>query len=157
MAKSITEEIRELREMTVPELRARYREVFGEETRSHHKQQLFRKVAWRIQELAEGGLSERARARAREIANEADIRVRPPRDFLNGAAGPRLRDTRLPVPGTVIEKEYKGHVVSVRVLDKGFEYGGRTYRSLSAVAREVTGTNWNGLLFFGLAKKRGER
>ena len=58
MVKSITEEIRELREMTVPELRTRYREVFGEETRSHHKQQLFRKIAWRIQALEEGGLDE---------------------------------------------------------------------------------------------------
>ena len=157
MGKSIAAEIRELQDMTVPELQARYRELFGEETRSHHKQQLFRKLAWRVQELAEGGLSDRAKARAREIANEADIRVRPPREFLNGAASQtRVRDERLPVPGTLIEREYKGRVVSVRVLDKGFEYEGRTYRSLSAVAREVTGTNWNGMLFFGLAKKRGE-
>jgi len=157
MGKSIAAEIRALQDMTVPELQARYRELFGEETRSHHKQQLFRKLAWRVQELAEGGLSERAKARAREIASEADIRVRPPREFLNGAASPtRVRDERLPVPGTLIEREYKGRVVSVRVLDKGFEYEGRIYRSLSAVAREVTGTNWNGMLFFGLAKKRGE-
>ena len=85
MAKSITAQIRELQEMTIPELRARYADVFGEETRSHHKQHLFRKIAWRIQELAEGGLSERAKTRAREIANEADIRTRPPQGFLPGS------------------------------------------------------------------------
>ena len=153
MAKSIAEEIRELREMTVTELRARYREVFGEETRAHHKQQLFRKIAWRIQELVEGGLSDRAKARAREIANEADVRIRPPRDFLPGER--RLKDARLPVPGTVIEREYKGHVITVKVLDKGFEYEGKSYRSLSAIAREVTGTHWNGFHFFGLSGKRG--
>jgi len=158
MGKSIAAEIRELQDMTVPELQARYRELFGEETRSHHKQQLFRKLAWRVQELAEGGLSERAKARAREIANEADIRVQPPREFMNGApSATRVRDERLPVPGTLIEREYKGRVVSVRVLDKGFEYEGRTYRSLSAVAREVTGTNWIGMLFFGLARHREKR
>lgn len=163
MAKSIAGQILELQEMTVPELRAKYREVFGEETRSHHKQQLFRKIAWRIQELAEGGLSERAKARARQLANEADIRITPPHGALAGdaggsaggrSAGRRLRDPRLPVPGTLLEREYKGHVLSVRVLDKGFEYEGRTYRSLSAVAREVTGTHWNGMAFFGLARKR---
>ena len=161
MPESVTERIRELQEMTVPELQEKYVELFGEETRSHHKQQLFRKLAWRIQELAEGGLSERVKARAREIANEADIRVRPPREFMNGGPSapptPRIRDERLPVPGTSIEREYKGHRVSVRVLEKGFEYEGRTYRSLSAIAREITGTNWNGMLFFGLARKRGER
>ncbi|MHC5055363.1 MAG: DUF2924 domain-containing protein [Planctomycetota bacterium] len=163
MAKSVAGQILELQEMTVPELQAKYREVFGEETRSHHKQQLFRKIAWRIQELAEGGLSERAKAKARQLANEADIRISPPRGAFAGdaegsagghSAGRRVRDPRLPVPGTLIEREYKGLVLSMRVLDKGFEYKGRTYRSLSAVAREVTGTHCNGMAFFGLARKR---
>ena len=160
MAKSITAQIRDLQEMTVPELRARYTEVFGEETRSRHKQQLFRKIAWRIQELAEGGLSERAKTRAGEIANEADIRLRPPKGFFAGDAPRperRLRDSRLPIPGSVIEREYKGHTVAVSVLDDGFEYDGQTYRSLSGIAREITGTNWNGMLFFGLTRKGNGR
>lgn|GEM_PF-6251861 len=64
--------------MTVGELRAKYREVFGEESRSNHKQFLFRRIAWRVQALAEGGLSERARRRALEIASDADLRIRAP-------------------------------------------------------------------------------
>jgi len=169
MAKSITRQVAELREMTIPELQAKYREVFGEETFSHHKRHLWRKIAWRIQELAEGGLSERARARARELANEADVRVRPPRekggalDELDsgGSRAVRtrlgLRDPRLPVAGTILERDYKGRVIEVGVLDKGFEYEGRTYRSLSGIALEVTGSRWNGFHFFGLNGKRGER
>ena len=161
MGVSITQQIRELEDMTVPELKEKYREVFGEETRAHHKRHLFRKIAWRIQANAEGGLSERALARAREIANESDIRVRPPKGFLDGGAtaaptvSRRLRDARLPVAGTVLERDYKGHTVRVKVLKEGFEYDGQVYRSLSAIAREVTGTNWNGLLFFGLRQKGG--
>lgn len=169
MAKSITRQVAELRVMTIPELQAKYREVFGEETFSHHKRHLWRKIAWRIQELAEGGLSERAGARARELANEADVRAQPPREKAGalgeldggraGAVRARLglRDPRLPVQGSILERDYKGRVIEVCVLDKGFEYEGKTYRSLSAVAFEVTGARWNGFHFFGLNGKRGER
>lgn len=76
---TVQKEIEALRHMTVSQLRRKHAEVFGEETRSHHKQHLFRRIAWRIQALAEGGLSERARRRALEIANDADLRVRAPK------------------------------------------------------------------------------
>ena len=72
-------QIEALSRMTVGQLRQKYLEVFGEESRSNHKQFLFRRIAWRIQALAEGGLSERARRRALEIANDADLRIRAPR------------------------------------------------------------------------------
>jgi hypothetical protein len=72
-------EIDELSRMTVGQLRQKYLGVFGEESRSNHKQFLFRRIAWRIQALAEGGLSERARRRALEIANDADLRIRAPK------------------------------------------------------------------------------
>ena len=162
MAESIAAQIRALQQMTVPELKEKYRELFNQDTRSHHRQQLFRKLAWRIQELAEGGLSERARARALEIANVADLRIVPPPDFRREGSSeseaiPSLRDTRLPAAGTILERDYKGNTVHVTVLEKGFEYEGQTFRSLSAVAREITGTNWNGMLFFGLTKKRGAK
>jgi len=95
---TIQEEIESLRKMTVSQLRQKHAEVFGEETRSHHKQHLFRRIAWRIQALAEGSLSERARRRAPEIANDADLRMRAPKtafqqdvDFSpNGAVNSRL-------------------------------------------------------------------
>ena len=62
----------------------------------------------------------------------------------------RIRDKRLPIPGTVISKVYKGTIVNVKVMDKGFEYEGKTYRTLSSVAGAITGQHWNGYLFFGL-------
>lgn len=75
---TIEQQIAELSRMTVGQLKQKYIEVFGEETHSNNRQFLFRRIAWRIQALAEGGLSERARRRALEIANDADIRVRAP-------------------------------------------------------------------------------
>ena len=76
---AMRKEIEELSRMTVGKLRPKYLQVFGEESRSNHKQFLFRRIAWRIQALAEGGLSERARRRALEIANDADLRIRAPK------------------------------------------------------------------------------
>lgn len=80
---------------------------------------------------------------------------------------PASRDRRLPLTGTLLAREYNGQSVVVKVLDEGFEYEGRRYKSLSAIAREVTGTKWNGFLFFSLAgdgtpasetaEKRGRR
>ena len=78
-ALTIEDQIAELGRLTVTQLRQKYVEVFGEESRSNHKQFLFRRIAWRIQALAEGGLSERARRRALEIANDADLRIRAPK------------------------------------------------------------------------------
>jgi hypothetical protein len=163
---TIRKEIEALRHMTVAELKTKYAEVFGEETRSHHKHFLFRRIAWRIQALAEGGLSERARRRALEIANDADLRVRAPKttfqqDFSlssDSAVKGRVNsapDPRLPAPGGVIERRYKGRDIVVKVRQEGFEYEGKLYKSLSAIAREVTGTKWNGFLFFGCAAENG--
>ena len=66
----------------------------------------------------------------------------------------RQRDERLPQPGTMLNRRYRDTEVVVKVLADGFEYQARHYRSLSAIAREVTGTRWNGLLFFGLTERR---
>ncbi|MCL4488887.1 MAG: DUF2924 domain-containing protein [Chloroflexi bacterium] len=144
--------------MTVRQLRERYQEVFGEESRSNHKQFLFRRIAWRLQAQAEGGLSERARRRALEIADDNDLRIRAPKGFDFEAAGDRCvsttvpadADPRRPLPGMVLEREYKGRVITVKVHADHFQYDGRRYRSLSAIAKEVTGTKWNGYLFFHL-------
>ena len=153
-------EIDELSRMTVGQLRKKYIEAFGEESRSNHKQFLFRRIAWRIQALAEGGLSERARRRALEIANDADLRIRAPKTkFEDVALDPRLSvtrkvagelDPRLPPPGTYLEREYKGRRIIAKILEEGFEFDGEIYRSLSAIAQEATGTKWNGFLFFNL-------
>jgi hypothetical protein len=164
MNASVLKEIEGLRRLPVGGLRDKYREVFGEESRSNHKDFLFRRIAWRLQANAEGGLSERARRRALEIANDADLRIRAPKDFGSpGSAAGRTavttiragggRDHRLPMAGTLLTRDFKGHTYVVKVLDDGFEYEGRQYRSLSAIAGEITGTRWNGFLFFGLTRE----
>src|SRR5690242_5179539 len=151
--------------MTVSQMREKYIEVFGEESRSNHKQFLFRRIAWRIQALAEDGLSERARRRALEIANDADLRVRAPKTAFQQDVGfsqesvkrkvAAETDPRLPFVGSEIAREYKGRRIVVKVLAGGFEFEGKIYKSLSAIAREVTGTKWNGFLFFGLVGGEG--
>jgi hypothetical protein len=144
-------------------LREKFLEVFGEESRSHHKDFLFRRIAWRLQALAEGDLSKRARRRTLEIANDADLRIRAPKQVgvQNGSAAGRIvvgtingkRDIRLPEPGTLLTREFKGQTHVVKVLADSFEYEDRRYSSLSAIATEIAGSRWNGLLFFHLAGK----
>jgi hypothetical protein len=156
MPKNITAVHRELVAldgMTVGELAEKYLEVFGEPSRSRNKAYLQKKIAWRIQELAEGGLSERAKRRIAELAEEAPIRQRPAREA-NRATDEAARDPRLPKPGTVLKRTHGGreHVVTVHADD--FEYRAKRYSSLSAIAKAITDTNWNGLLFFGLTTRR---
>ena len=141
-----------LRGQTVAQLKAKYREVFGQESRSNHKQFLVRRVAWRLQAIAEGDLSERARQRAFTLAQDADLRLTAPRSQPSTPTGPprRYRDPRLPSPGTVLTRNFQGKTVTVQVLEEGFRYQDCVYRSLSAIARQISGTQWNGFLFFGL-------
>jgi Protein of unknown function (DUF2924) len=160
----VFEEIEDLRQMKVGALRTKYREVFGEVSRSSNRQFLFRRIAWRLQARVEGDLSERARRRALKIADDADLRIRAPESFFV-RSGPgdiarplgraRARaDRRLPPPGTLLTRQFENRRIVVKVLEDGFEYQSQRYRSLSAIAREVTGTRWNGLLFFGLTERR---
>ena len=159
---TIASQIQALRGMTVAELREKYLELFGgTETNSRHKDQLFRRLAWRVQELAHGGISDRAKRRAEKIANDLDARILPPRKSKNGGDGRHKvvriagQNTVPPAPGTILTREYRGDVHHVSVLEDGFEHQGKVYRSLSGVAKDITGTHWNGNLFFGL-KKRGK-
>ena len=160
---NIGKEVTAMRRMTVAELRGKYAEVFGEETRSRHKEYLVRRIAWRLQANEQGGLSERARQRAGELAAGSDVRLTAPRQT-PPATGPTKvaairisQDERLPLPGTIITRTYKGQTVEVRVLPEGFESAGEVYRTLSAVAKAVTGTHWNGYHFFRLGKKGASR
>jgi hypothetical protein len=157
--KTIAAQVVALQRMTVADLRVQYLELFGEETKSRNKTWLFRACAWRIQELAFGGLSERAKQRAKEIVRESDVRPRR-RDVVPPLPGTNAKVIAFqpepvsndPLPGTVITRQYKDREIRVRVLDEGYEYEGQPYRSLSAVAKAVTGSHWNGRAFFGLKK-----
>jgi len=146
-------DIEALGRQTVAQLKAKYRELFGQESRSNHKQFLMRRVAWRLQAIAEGDLSERARQRALTLAQDADLRLTAPPSPPPAPTGPppRYRDPRLPSPGTVLTRNFQGKILTVDVLEEGFRYEDRVYRSLSAVARQISGSQWNGFLFFGRA------
>ena len=152
MSLRIDDEVAALEKMTVGELHERYAEVFGERTRSRHKRYLVRRIAWRLQANAEGDLSERARQRAEELAVDADVRTTPPRgEFRRQPSKARVStDPRLPAPGTAIVRQYKDRTLRVLVLADGLEYEGQRYKSLSAVAKAVSGSHCNGFRFFQL-------
>ncbi len=146
--------------LTVNDLRAYHLRFFHEPTASRHKTWLVRRIAWRLQADAEGGLSERAITRAAELAKEAEIRVTAPRvaSKLDAAktkviALPPNRNAGL-APGTHLSRDWRGKRIFVTVLPDGFDYEGTVYRSLSAIARTITGTQWNGFVFFGLKPAR---
>jgi hypothetical protein len=157
MQLNIAKEVAALKRMTVTELRARYAEVFGEATAGNNKPWLIKRIAWRLQARVEGDLSERARQRAAELADDADLRMTPPRTIPISAvpvertktATLRIKgDDRLPVPGSILTRDYKGETLQVQVLTDGFEFEGQRYKSLSAVAKAITGSHCNGFLFF---------
>ncbi|MDX2197833.1 MAG: DUF2924 domain-containing protein [Phycisphaerae bacterium] len=162
MQLNLAKELAALKQMTVGQLQQRYAEVFGETVRSRHKQYLIRRIAWRLQANAEGGLSERALRRAEELADVADVRVTPPRGGISDSraktatrtsAPSRPSDPRLPPVGTAITRNYKGRTLTVTVLADGFEYGGERYPSLTAVAKAITGSHMNGFRFFQIRGK----
>jgi len=160
MPADVGPQVAALEHMTVAELRARYAEVFGETTRAGHRTWLMKRIAWRLQALAEGDLSDRARRRAADLASVADLRRAPPTNTpaTPGEHLPALPplekpDQRLPPPGSMLVRSYKGRTLHVRVLTQGFEFEGTRYPSLSAVAKAVTGSHCNGFLFFRLTRQ----
>ena len=161
MHPDLATEIAALPRLRVWALRTKFAAVFGEPTPSHNKVWLVKRIAWRLQSLAEGGLSERARRRAAELVQEADLRLSaPPAGLTPSDPAAPLRwptDERLPRPGTILTRRYKGRTIQVEVLDHGFACDGQVYRSLSAVAKGVTGSHCSGHFFFGLTAKGADQ
>jgi hypothetical protein len=156
MPLDIDKEMAALERMTAGQLAERFAELFGEQTHSRHRTYLIRKILWKLQTREAGGLSERAVKRAKELAKDAELRVMPPAELESRPVAevvttvPITRDRRLPLPGAALIREYKGQRIEVTVLPDGFEYEGERYRTLSAVARKITGTHVNGFRFFNL-------
>ncbi|XHR30873.1 MAG: DUF2924 domain-containing protein [Chthoniobacteraceae bacterium] len=158
----IARQIEELNDLTVNQLREKWVDVWNEPCRSRNKDHLRKRIAWRIQVLAYGGLSERALRRVEELADETLLRILPLRKAPALPPGRKTVTGRLasagtpglPMPGSVITRNYQGRTLIVTVQDKGFEFEGDIYRSLSAVAKAITGTHWNGRLFFGLTNSK---
>jgi hypothetical protein len=166
MTDNIDQKLAELQRLSAAQLRLRYAEIFGESIRTGNKPWLVKRLAWRLQALAEGDLSERARQRAAELANDADLRLSPPRARAHRASPgsetcqpnttkeviPSCHDDRLPPPGSLLTRLYKSQTHEVKILQHGFEYQGQVFASLSAVAKRITGTHCNGFWFFRLGR-----
>jgi hypothetical protein len=160
MSVNVAKEVAALRKLTLRELRSRYAEAFGETTNANNKAWLLKRIVWRLQANAEGDLTERAKRRAAELANDADLRLAPPKprtvppeERTLTVAIPPNRGERLPPAGSIISRAYKGEMLRVTVLVDGFEFEGERYKSLSAVAKAITGQHMNGFLFFRLKKE----
>jgi hypothetical protein len=158
MAAAVYREIERLPGLEAKALRERYREVFGEEPRTTQRQQLIRRIGWKLQALSQGDISDAARRRALQIAQDKNEGIHLPSAMVPVTSAKRTSAAaRLPVPGTELRRQYRDRVVIAKVLVDGFEFESRHYTSLSAVARAATGTRWNGWLFFGLTGEQADR
>ena len=147
MSESVLAQVAALKTTPTPALKARWRELFGKEPPSFNRKYIESRLAYRIQELSLGGLKPETVKRLRELGEQLDggnIAIR------------RTRVDDRPIAGTRLIREWQGVEHCVTVLSDGYEYGGRPYKSLSAAARAITGTRWNGWVFFGL-KSQGSR
>lgn len=141
MTGSVLARLSALKSATTPDLRAMWKDLFYSEPPRYNRRFLESRLAYRIQELEYGGLKPATVARLEALGEQLDggkIKVR------------RQRVDDRPIAGTRLIREYQGVEHSVTVLADGFEYQGRPFKSLSAIARAVTGTRWNGWMFFGI-------
>ena len=127
----------------IRDLKEQWRSLFGTEPPPYNRRFLERRLGYRIQELAYGGLKPELIARLEALGEQIDggnITLR------------RIRRDQRPIAGARLLREYQGVEHVVTVTRDGYEYQGRPYQSLSAIARAITGTRWNGWMFFGLRK-----
>ncbi len=165
METTLLRELQRIQRLSVSELQIEWSRLYGgEPCRSRNRTYMVKRLCWRVQELAHGGLSDRTKDRIGELApdvldctmrttranpaaGDGDVAIRP-------AAPRRVRDPRLPSPGTIIVKNYKGRELRLVVHEDHFELDGQSFNSLSQAARHVTGSHWNGRLFWGLTERK---
>jgi hypothetical protein len=138
MTDTVLVQIAALKTRSTSDLRNMWRELFDKEPPVLARRYLEDRLAFRVQELHYGGLSDRARRKLDALADRLEPKAA------------RRRDPGRPITGTRLVREWQGTEHQITVLDDGFDWEGRRYKSLSAVARAITGTRWNGPLFFGL-------
>ena len=144
----ILTEILALKNASIEELNTKYTELYeGKAAPNINRVELWKKIAYKIQEREYGKLSDDAIVAKNNLIDEHDpINQKTMRSSGSTAS----RDRRIPVPGTVITKDYKGTHIQVKVLDKGFEYNSKVYKTIGAVVQAITGAHWSGYLFFNL-------
>jgi Protein of unknown function (DUF2924) len=149
MTDTVLARVAALKTTQTTELKREWRDLFETEPPPYNRRFLESRLAYRIQELAYGGLKPETIARLEAIAEDLD------------GGDPDRRRRRVaqdrPIAGTRLIREWQGVEHCVTVRDEDFEYQGRPYKSLSAVARAITSTRWNGLIFFGLKNQRASR
>ena len=145
---SVLRQVAALDGLPTPDLKARWRELYGKEPPRFNRQFLIKRLAYRIQELAYGGLGEETRERLTQVLKDEGYNALGVKTGRRSVQGSEKRLT----PGTVLVREWGGHVHHVNAVVGGFEYHGMFFKSLSAVARQITGTRWNGPRFFGFRK-----
>ena len=146
---SVLRQLATLNSMTLEQLREKWLDLYDCDPPPYKRQFLIKRLAYRIQELFYGGLSEAAKAHLGQVA------LADPVARVDGRASDNSQRQADILPGTRFVRTWKGRRYEVLACENGFEYDGRIFRSLSAVAREITGTRWNGRLFFGLKKGNG--
>ena len=152
--KSIAAEIERLRKCSLDDLVNSYREHFGKEPRvKYSREWLWKRIAWRIQANQFGGLSGVARRRLDQLMDDISLPTEERTRAVTGALKRPPRPGDPPV-GTVLTREWHGQEITCTVVDGGFEVDGVLYKSLTAAAHAVTGSHWNGKLFFGLTKRK---
>jgi hypothetical protein len=146
MTDTVLAQLAALKDAPAPALKAKWRALFDTEPPPYNRRFLESRLAYRIQELAYGGLKKETVERLGAMGKQYDGKL---------GTRPKVRNDRLPIAGTRLVREWQGveHCVTVRGND--FEYQGRPYKSLSAIAREITKVRWNGWVFFGLKSHRG--
>lgn len=152
MKESVISKIMAIKDLPTKALMEKYAELFeGKKSPTNNRVYLWKRIAFRIQELEYGGLSGDAKDKLQELIKEFDpinhVAKSTPVETPKKKEG---RDRRLPIPGTILMKDYKGSKYEVKVLEKGFEFKNNNYKSLSAITKEITGAHWNGYLFFNL-------
>jgi hypothetical protein len=145
MTASVVARVAALKTTTSPDLKAMWRQLFDTEPPPYNRRFLESRLAYRIQELAYGGLKPQTIERLKALAKDLD----------GGDPAKRGRPAKdRPIAGTRLIREWQGVEHCVTVRDEGYEYQGRPFQSLSAIARAITGTRWNGWVFFGLKNQR---
>ena len=146
MSDSVLARLAALTTAPTGDLKALWREICDSEPPPYNRRFLESRLAYRIQELAQGGLKRETVERLEALSDRLDC---------DKPSARRMRATARPIAGTRLVREWQGTEHCVTVRDEGFEYEGRPYKSLSAIARAITGTRWNGWVFFGLKNHRG--
>jgi len=149
-----------LNKMSLEELRLIYEQLYGELSTSRHRQYLIKRILWGIQANEFGSLTGRAKDKAKRMANLIDVRLTMPQEAVQIVKKDisQINESKSDdlLSGVQLERIYKGRKVIVTIADNGVRYEGRLYRSLTAVAKEVTGSHTSGKLFFGLGKTGGK-